>query len=78
MLQALAAAPPDDEVSTLEENAAAHEALEAYERGDASSAESRHRLNQPWSYAVTPPARRDRTDSSMQASSYDFGSASSL
>jgi hypothetical protein len=35
MLRALATAPPDDEVSTPEEDAGAREALAAYQRGEA-------------------------------------------
>ena len=35
MLQALAAAPPDDEESTPDEDATAREALAAYQRGEA-------------------------------------------
>jgi len=37
MLQALAAAPPDDEESTPGEDSAARDALSAYERGEAIS-----------------------------------------
>lgn len=37
MLQALAAAPPDDEESTPEEDAVSRDALAEYERGEAVS-----------------------------------------
>lgn len=39
MLQALAAAQPDDEPSSPEEDASAREALEAYRRGEAIPAD---------------------------------------